>query len=93
MAIAICLVCESLGQQPKLITNSIDLELVLIPKGKFMMGAPNAIIGPELEEAPHEVTITRDYFLGVYEVRQRQIQLVMGRNPSEFQGAIVRSLK
>jgi formylglycine-generating enzyme required for sulfatase activity len=65
------------------------MELVLIPKGKFMMGAPNAIIDPELEEAPHEVTITRDYYLGVYEVRQRQIQLVMGRNPSEFQGAIV----
>ncbi len=84
-----CMVCESLGQQPKVITNSIGMELVLIPKGKFMMGTPNAIIGPELEETPHEVTITRDYYLGVYEVTQRQFQLVMGRNPSEFQGAIV----
>ena len=38
MAIAMCMVCESLGQQPKVITNSIGMELVLIPKGKFMMG-------------------------------------------------------
>ncbi|MFM8216772.1 MAG: formylglycine-generating enzyme family protein, partial [Pirellula sp.] len=53
------------------------------------MGSPNAIIGPELEETPHQVKITRDYYLGVYEVTQRQFQLVMGRNPSEFQGAIV----
>jgi formylglycine-generating enzyme required for sulfatase activity len=37
----------------------------------------------------HEVTISKDYYLGVYEVTQAQYEKVMGKNPSYFQGAIV----
>jgi formylglycine-generating enzyme required for sulfatase activity len=35
------------------------------------------------------VTITKDYYLGVYEVTQAQYEKVIGKNPSRFQGIVV----
>jgi len=77
------------AQQPKEITNSIGMKLVLIPKGTFMMGSPESEEGRDKDENQHEVTISKDYYLGVYEVTQAQYEKVMGKNPSYFQGAIV----
>jgi formylglycine-generating enzyme required for sulfatase activity len=71
------------------ITNSIGMKLVLIPKGKFTMGSPESEKGRKENETQHEVTISKDYYLGVYEVTQAQYEKVMGKNPSYFQGAIV----
>jgi formylglycine-generating enzyme required for sulfatase activity len=79
-----------LAQSPKTITNSIGVKLVLIPKGTFMMGSPESEEGRDKDdETQHEVTISKDYYLGVYEVTQAQYEKVMGKNPSHFQGAIV----
>ncbi|MFZ4081505.1 MAG: formylglycine-generating enzyme family protein [Pirellula sp.] len=79
-----------LAQAPKEITNSIGMKLVLIPKGTFMMGSPESEEGRDKDdETQHEVTISKDYYLGVYEVTQAQYEKVMGKNPSHFQGAIV----
>ena len=77
------------AQTPKEITNSIGMKLVLIPKGTFMMGSPETEKGRQENETQHEVTISKDYYLGVYEVTQAQYEKVMGKNPSHFQGAIV----
>ena len=78
------------AQAPKEITNSIGVKLVLIPKGTFMMGSPESEEGRDKDdETQHEVTISKDYYLGVYEVTQAQYEKVMGKNPSHFQGAIV----
>lgn len=71
---------------PKEITNSIGMKLVLIPKGTFFMGSPPDEIGSEDNERRHEVTISRDYHMGVHEVTQAQYKKVMGKNPSYFQG-------
>ena len=79
--------CEA--QPPKEIVNSIGIKLVLIPKGTFMMGSPESEQGRNVIENQHEVTISKDYYLGVYEVTQAQYEKVMGRNRSHFQGAIV----
>jgi len=38
------------------------------------------------EEHAHEVTLTKPYYLGKFEVMQEQYQQVMGVNPSEFKG-------
>jgi formylglycine-generating enzyme required for sulfatase activity len=65
------------------------MKLVLIPKGTFMMGSPESEQGRNENETQHEVTISKDYYLGVYEVTQAQYEKVMGKNPSHFQGAIV----
>jgi formylglycine-generating enzyme required for sulfatase activity len=79
----------SSAQPPKEITNSIGMKLVLIPKGTFMMGSPESEEGRKENETQHEVTISKDYYLGVYEVTQAQYEKVIGKNPSHFQGAIV----
>jgi formylglycine-generating enzyme required for sulfatase activity len=60
------------------ITNSIGMELKLIPSGTFTMG--------ENDDA-HEVTLTKPFMLGIHEVTQTQHERVMGINPSKFRGA------
>ncbi len=77
---------EALIQQPP-ITNSIGMQLKLIPAGTFMMGSPDSELGLDNPELQHHVTLTKDYYLGVHEVTQEQYEKVMGKNPSEFKGA------
>jgi formylglycine-generating enzyme required for sulfatase activity len=85
----LALLDQAKAQAPKEITNSIGMNLVLIPKGTFMMGSPESEQGRNEIENQHEVTISKDYYLGVYEVTQAQYEKVMGKNPSSFQGAKV----
>jgi uncharacterized protein (TIGR02996 family) len=67
-------------------TNSIGMELALIPPGSFWMGSPESEADRELCEGPlHEVAITQPFYLGVYPVTQAEFQRVMQHNPSEFQ--------
>jgi formylglycine-generating enzyme required for sulfatase activity len=73
------------GQVPKVITNSIGMKLVLIPKGTFMMGSPKSEMRLSVE-TQHEVTITEGFYIGVTEITQAQYQKVIGNNPSYFQG-------
>ena len=80
---------KSLG---KLIESKIDLgkgvklEMVLIPAGKFMMGSPVSGVGRRENETQHEVTLTKPFYMGKYEVTQEQWQVIMGSNPSEKKG-------
>ena len=69
------------------ITNSIGMKLMLVPKGEFAMGSAPGNRNSDGDERQHAVTITRDYFIGAFEVTQAQYKQVMGRNPSYFQGA------
>ena len=82
--------CQVLAQSPKEITNSIGMKLVLIPKGTFTMGSPKSEDGHERKESQHEVTIGKDYYLGVTEVTQGQYEKVMGTNPSYYQKEKIR---
>jgi len=66
------------------------MKLVLIPKGTFVMGSPESEEGRQKDETQHEVTISKDYYLGVTEVTQGQYQKVMGKNPSYFKKRIIR---
>src|SRR5207253_8352286 len=55
------------------ITNSIKMKLVLIRPGKFFMG------DDKLADAPrHEVTLTRPFYLGQYEVTEGERKAVLG---------------
>jgi len=74
------------AQSPNEIANIIGMKLVLIPKGTFMMGSPKTEEGRVQDETQHQVTISKDYYLGVTEVTQGQYEKVMGTNPSNFQG-------
>jgi formylglycine-generating enzyme required for sulfatase activity len=63
----------------KVITNSVGMKLTLIPAGKFLMGSPAAEPERDDNEAQHEVTISRPFYLGVYEVTQGQYEKLMGQ--------------
>jgi formylglycine-generating enzyme required for sulfatase activity len=68
-------------------TNSIGMKFVLIPAGIFMMGADKDFEEADDWELPrHQVTISKPFYLGVYEVTQEQWTAVMGNNPSKFKG-------
>lgn len=68
-------------------TNSIDMEFVLIPAGEFEMGSPSGETDKGGDEGPvHRVTIEKAFYMGRYEVTQKQWQEVMGSNPSSFKG-------
>ena len=67
--------------------NNVKMRLVLIPAGKFMMGSPATEAGRNSDEGPqHEVTISKPFYMGVFEVTQEQYEAVMGVNPSNFKG-------
>ncbi len=59
------------------IVNSIGMSFVSIPAGTFTMGEGSAA---------HQVTLTKAFEIGVYEVTQEQYEQVMGTNPSNFKG-------
>lgn len=64
----------------------VSMEFVLIPAGVFQMGSPEEV-GDEDETPRHQVTLTRPFYLGKYEVTQEQWVQLMGSNPSHFKGA------
>ncbi len=60
------------------------LVLRRIPAGTFIMGSPSSELGRDSYEIQHTVTLTKDFYIGVFEVTQRQWELVMGNKPSYF---------
>jgi parallel beta-helix repeat protein len=68
-------------------TNTIGMDFVLIPAGEFDMGSPPDEEGRWDCEGPvHHVTIGNAFYMGRYEVTQRQWRAIMGDNPSWFTG-------
>ena len=68
-----------------MLPGNVPLVMVRIPAGTFMMGAPDNERGSYSWEKPqHQVTVTKDYYLGRYPVTQGQWLAVMGSNPSHF---------
>ncbi|MBO4544642.1 MAG: formylglycine-generating enzyme family protein, partial [Verrucomicrobia bacterium] len=65
----------------------VNMDMIWIEPGTFMMGSPEDENGRDYNETQHEVTLTRGYWIGKYEVTQAQYQAVMGTNPSYFNGA------
>jgi formylglycine-generating enzyme required for sulfatase activity len=58
------------------------LKMVWIDPGTFKMGSPDTEPGREDDEGPeHAVTISRGFYLGKYEVTQRQWEEVVGSRP------------
>jgi len=76
--------------------KDVKLEMVLIPAGKFLMGGKKIpvdpfsnikVAQPEEDEFPqHEVSLTKPFYMGKYEVTQEQWFEIMGENPSENKG-------
>ncbi len=70
---------------PGMPSGARKLVMNLIPSGKFKMGSPLDERGREVDEGPqHEVTISKNLYIGIYEITQAQWRVVMGNNPAWF---------
>ena len=63
-------------------TSPAGIEFVPIPAGNFKMGSNQY----NNEKTPHRVTLTKPFYLGKYQITQKEWKKVMGNNPSSFKG-------
>ncbi len=66
--------------------NGVTMELLPVAAGSFMMGSNDSDAGSD-EKPVHKVTLTKPFWIGKYEVTQKQYEVVMGKNPSIFKGS------
>ena len=59
-------------------SNTLGMEFMRVPKGKFWMGGGQGVAGE------HEIEIPYDFYLARYEVTQEEWEKIMGKNPSSF---------
>jgi uncharacterized protein (TIGR02996 family) len=70
-----------LPEQTVELDRGVEMKFSFIPPGTFLMGTPAGEEHPwPGEGAPHRVTLTQGFFLGIYPVTQAQWQRVMGEN-------------
>jgi formylglycine-generating enzyme required for sulfatase activity len=55
-----------------------------VATGSFQMGSPSTEAGRNANETRHPVTLTRDFYLGLFEVTQAQWKTLEGDNPSYY---------
>jgi formylglycine-generating enzyme required for sulfatase activity len=73
---------EVRAQPAKEITNSLGTKLVLIPAGEFQMGSAESDTEANADERPqHRVRLSKPYYLGKYELTQREWKAVMRTEP------------
>ena len=63
-----------------LVPSAGNLEMIWVEPGKFMM-----VMGSTTRQ--RQITLTKGFYFGKYEVTQAQYEAVMGSNPSQFEGA------
>lgn len=70
--------------QDKVFTvNGVSFRMVYVKRGTFQMGSDN---GYKYEKPVHQVTLSKDFYIGETEVTQELWSAVMGSNPSNFTG-------
>ena len=62
------------------LNSTVSLEMIWVEPGTFTMGSPVTETGRGVDETQHEVTLTRGFYLGKYEVTQAQYEAVMTGN-------------
>ena len=73
--------------------KTTKLILRRIPAGTFTMGSPTNELGRDGDETQHQVTLTKDFYIGVFEVTQQQWDRVMGAWPSYFTNTAYRDAR
>ena len=64
------------------LNSTVDLEMIWVAPGTFTMGSPDGEAGRQTDETEHNVTLTKGFYLGKYEVTQDQYEAVMAGNSS-----------
>jgi formylglycine-generating enzyme required for sulfatase activity len=62
------------------LNSTVDLEMLWVEPGTFTMGSPITEAGRDSDETEHNVTLTKGFYLGKYEVTQAQYEAVMTGN-------------
>ena len=85
--LAVILVADTSGEDKAAqITNlkagqwtvpQLDLKMARIPAGSFVMGSPKDETARRADETLHKVTITKPFYIGIYEVTQKQYYDIM----------------
>jgi formylglycine-generating enzyme required for sulfatase activity len=65
---------------------AIPANFVQIRAGSFTMGSPASEVDRNSSETQHQVTFSKPFYIGKYEVTQAEYEAVMGTNPSYFKG-------
>ncbi len=73
--------------------KTTKLVLRRIPAGTFLMGSPTSERGYSPDETLHQVALSRAFYIGVFEVTQKQWERVMGSWPSLFCETTVRDAR
>lgn len=70
---------------PQCWTCPSGMEFRRIPAGSFVMGSPESEENRD-DETPHYVTLTQPFYIGLYEVTQKEWESVMNQNLSTIFG-------
>ena len=65
---------------PHTVQSASNLEMLWVEPGSFMMGSPTSEAGRGTNEDEHNVTLTKGFYLGKYEVTQAEYEAVMTGN-------------
>lgn len=57
-----------------------------VSTASFYMGSTTSELGRGTDEYRHQVTLSQPYYIGIFEVTQKQYQNIMGSNPSGQKG-------
>jgi formylglycine-generating enzyme required for sulfatase activity len=75
------------GELVLVLDDETTMRLALIPAGKFLLGSPLGDKNRQADERlPRDVTISKPFYMGIYEVTQKQYLAVTGKAPSQFKG-------
>ena len=66
--------------------RTTELWLRLILPGTFTMGSPTTELGHQSNETQHQVTISKPFYMAVFEMTQKQYRQVTGSSPSSYSG-------
>ena len=67
--------------------KTTKLVLRLVQPGTFTMGSPTTEVGRDTSangELQHDVTLTKPYYIGIFETTQRQYELITGSDPADL---------
>jgi formylglycine-generating enzyme required for sulfatase activity len=76
---------ESVRMPMRLLTDAVSgMSFLELPPGRFTMGSATSEAGRNQDETLHDVTISKPFYIGQFEVTQQDWRAVMGTSPSTF---------
>lgn len=73
-------------QTAGLLQQEVLLDMVYIPSGRFLMGAPDDEPEAFKNEKPQHLVSISEFWMGKFPITQAQYKAIMGNNPSHFMG-------